>query len=429
MISVLGLGFVGLTTALGFSEKGFKVCGFDVDSEKLKSIGSNKIPFYEEGLQEILEKNLGNNFTLKNSLKDCIKDSKVIFLCVGTPSDESGKADLTYLLNAINEILENTEKGSKKLIITKSTIPPSTTKNHVIPFIEGKGFIIGKDIFVANNPEFLREGHAWGDFIEPDRVVVGTEDDYSKELLGQIYAPFNAPIHFVSLNTGEFIKYLSNTLLSTLISYANEMSMIAASIGEIDTKTAFNILHQDKRWSGSPCAMSSYAFPGCGFGGYCLPKDTQAMVYKAGEFDYEAKILRNVLNVNNEIKPFWIDKITQDLPKDVHIGILGLSFKPNSDDIRQTPSKIIIDMLLAKGYKNLYAYDPIANELFDKVYNLPLHYKNSVKDIANSCEIIVIATAWQEFADNQEYLKDKRVYDLRYILNPKSNYSCHSLAL
>lgn len=420
MISVLGLGFVGLTTALGFSEKGFKVYGFDVDSEKLNSIGANKIPFYEEGLQEILDKNLLKNFILKNSLKDCIENSKVIFLCVGTPSDESGKADLTYLLSAIDEILKHTQKGSKKLIITKSTIPPSTTKNHVIPFIESKGFKVGEDVFVANNPEFLREGHAWIDFIKPDRVVVGTEDDYSKELLGQIYAPFNAPIHFVSLNTGEFIKYLSNTLLSTLISYANEMSMIAASVSEIDTKTAFNILHEDKRWSGSPCAMSSYAFPGCGFGGYCLPKDTQAMVYKAKEFGYDAKILRDVLNVNNEIKPFWIDKIVQNLPKDTNIGILGLSFKPNSDDIRQTPSKIIIDMLLEKGYKNIFAYDPIANELFDKVYNLPLRYKNSVKDLANSCDVVIIATAWQEFADNQAYLNSKKVYDLRYVLKPEN---------
>lgn len=420
MISVLGLGFVGLTTALGFSEKGFKVYGFDVNQEKLDSIQNKKIPFYEEGLQEILEKNLDNNFILKSSLADCVKESKVIFLCVGTPSDETGKADLTYLLSAIDDILKNTEKGSKKLIITKSTIPPSTTKNHVIPFIENKGFKVGEDVFVANNPEFLREGHAWSDFIEPDRVVVGTEDEYSRNLLQDIYKPFGAPIHFVTLNTGEFIKYLSNTLLSTLISYANEMSMVAASVGEIDTKTAFNILHEDKRWSGSPCAMSTYAFPGCGFGGYCLPKDTQAMAYKAGEYGYDAKILKDVLNVNNEIKPFWIEKITENLPKDANIGVLGLSFKPNSDDIRQTPSKIILDMLLAKGYTNIYAYDPIANELFDKVYGLPLRYENSVQDVAKNCDVIVIATAWKEFAENQKYLEGKQVYDLRYILDSQA---------
>jgi UDPglucose 6-dehydrogenase len=416
-VSVLGLGFVGLTTALGFSEKGFKVYGFDVDSEKLNSIQNKKIPFYEEGLQEILDKNLDKNFVLSKSLQDCIKESKIIFLCVGTPSDDSGKADLTYLLSAIDEILKNVEKNDKKLIITKSTIPPSTTKKHVIPFIESKGFKVGEDIFVANNPEFLREGHAWEDFIAPDRVVVGTEEEYSKKILAEIYAPFNAPIHFVNLNTGEFIKYLSNTLLSTLISYANEMSMISASIGDIDTKKAFNILHEDKRWFGIPCAMASYAFPGCGFGGYCLPKDTQAMAYKANEFGYNAKILKNVLEVNNEIKPFWIDKITNEINKDSQIGILGLSFKPNSDDIRQTPSKIIIEMLLEKGFKNICAYDPIANELFDKIYNLPLTYKNSVKEIANSCEVVVIVTAWKEFADEQMYFEGKKVYDLRYILN------------
>ncbi len=424
MISVLGLGFVGLTTALGFSEKGFKVYGFDVNTEKMNLISKKQIPFYEAGLQEILEKNLNNNFVLTNSIKESVENSEIIFLCVGTPSDEKGKADLTYLLNAVDEILKYVEKGSKKIIVTKSTIPPSTTKEQVIPFIESKGFEIGVDVCVANNPEFLREGFAWDDFISPDRVVLGVEDEHSKKMLTKIYEPFGAPIYHLSLNTGEFIKYLSNTLLSTLISYANEMSMIASSIGNIDVKRAFNILHEDKRWFGEPCKMSTYAYPGCGFGGYCLPKDTQAMVYKASEFGYDAQILKGVLKVNDEIKPFWINKIENEISKNAKIGILGLSFKPDSDDIRQTPAKNIIDMLLAKGFENIYAYDPIANELFDKTYRLPLVYKNSVREIANNCDVVVITTAWKEFAENQNLLRDKKVYDLRYVLEQKGEEKC-----
>ncbi|MDD3237812.1 MAG: UDP-glucose/GDP-mannose dehydrogenase family protein [Candidatus Gastranaerophilales bacterium] len=423
MIAVFGLGFVGLTTALGFSEKGFQVYGYDIDKNKVNSLSSHKIPFYEQQMQEILDKNLNKNFQLSNDIKTAVDNSKIIFLCVGTPSDKDGKADLKYIKSAISDILSNLQKGEKKLLVFKSTIPPSTTKNEIIPYIESKGFVVGKDIFVANNPEFLREGYAWSDFINPDRIILGVEDDYSKSLLTQIYSKFNVDIHYVSLNTSEFIKYLSNTLLSTLISYSNEMSMIASSIGNIDIKTAFNILHEDKRWSGSPCTMQTYTYPGCGFGGYCLPKDTQAMVYKAKEYGYDAKILKNVLDVNSEIKPFWIDKIEKEIPKSSSLGILGLSFKPNSDDIRQTPAKMIIEMLLEKGYKNINVYDPLANELFDKTYSLPLNYLNSVEDIVSRCDTLIITTAWNEFMEKQELFSNKKVYDLRYILKGENKCS------
>ncbi|MBP3403435.1 MAG: UDP-glucose/GDP-mannose dehydrogenase family protein [Alphaproteobacteria bacterium] len=417
MIAVLGLGFVGLTTALGFSKKGFRVRGFDVDKTKASVIASGKIPFFEADMQEVLDEQLNHNFTVSDTLADAVSNSKVIFLCVGTPSDEKGKADLTYLLTAVGDILKSVQKGSKKIIVVKSTVPPSTTRDHVIPFIESKGFKIGEDVIVSNNPEFLREGHAWKDFIEPDRIVIGTQDDYAKTVLGEIYAPFAVPIHYVSLNTGEFIKYLSNTLLSTLISYSNEMSMIAMTIGDIDTRKAFQILHEDKRWGeDKTCMMASYAFPGCGFGGYCLPKDTQAMAYKAGEFGYNAKILKDVLAVNAEIKPFWIEKITENLPKTATIGVLGLSFKPHSDDIRQTPAKAVLEQLLAKGYTNIVVYDPIANDLFDRTYKLPLTYKKSVKEVADCADVVAVVTAWPEFRENEALLKGKKVFDLRYCL-------------
>lgn len=416
MITVIGLGFVGLTTALGFSEKGFKVFGYDIDKEKVEFIKNNQLPFYENGLDKALTKNLGRNFCITENLKNAIENSEVVFLCVGTPSDEKGHADLKYIKSALEEILKYTNKNEKKVVVTKSTIPPATTQNEIIPYINSLGFKVGKNIFVANNPEFLREGFAWEDFISPDRIVIGAEDNFTEKTLRKIYEVFNVPIHIVSLNTGEFIKYLSNTFLSTLISYSNEMSMIADSIGNIDIKSAFKIFHEDKRWFGKPAGMKSYAYPGCGFGGYCLPKDTQALVKRAEEFGYKSKILSEVLNVNSEIKPHWIEKIKSSINNDAKIAVLGLSFKPESDDIRQTPALEILNLLIENGYKKIVAYDPLANELFDKKYHLSIEYADSMESAIKDVENVIILTGWKEFIEKKDLLKNKTVFDMRYVL-------------
>ena len=416
MITVIGLGFVGLTTALGFSEKGFKVFGYDIDKEKVEFIKNNQLPFYENGLDKALTKNLGRNFCITENLKNAIENSEVVFLCVGTPSDEKGHADLKYVKSALKEILKYTNKNEKKVVVTKSTIPPATTQNEIIPYINSLGFKVGKNIFVANNPEFLREGFAWEDFISPDRIVIGAEDNFTEKTLRKIYEVFNVPIHIVSLNTGEFIKYLSNTFLSTLISYSNEMSMIADSIGNIDIKSAFKIFHEDKRWFGKPAGMKSYAYPGCGFGGYCLPKDTQALVKRAEEFGYKSKILSEVLNVNSEIKPHWIEKIKSSINNDAKIAVLGLSFKPESDDIRQTPALEILNLLIENGYKKIVAYDPLANELFDKKYHLSIEYADSMESAIKDVENVIILTGWKEFIEKKDLLKNKTVFDMRYVL-------------
>lgn len=416
MITVIGLGFVGLTTALGFSEKGFKVFGYDIDKEKVEFIKNNQLPFYEKGLDKALAENLGKNFCIVENLKNAIENSEVVFLCVGTPSDEKGHADLKYIKSALKEILKYINKNEKKVVVTKSTIPPATTQNEIIPYINSLGFEVGKNIFVANNPEFLREGFAWEDFISPDRIVIGAEDNFTEKTLRKIYKVFNVPIHIVSLNTGEFIKYLSNTFLSTLISYSNEMSMIADSIGNIDIKSAFKIFHEDKRWFGNPAGMESYAYPGCGFGGYCLPKDTQALVKRAEEFGYKSKILSEVLNVNSEIKPHWIEKIKSSINNDAKIAVLGLSFKPESDDIRQTPALEILNLLIENGYKKIVAYDPLANELFDKKYHLPIEYADSMESAIKDVENVIILTGWKEFIEKKDLLKNKTVFDMRYVL-------------
>lgn len=416
MITVIGLGFVGLTTGLGFSHKGFKVYGVDVWEPKLNAIKKGEVPFYEPHLEEALKKHLGNNFIPTNNLKEALENSEIVFYCVGTPMGDTGAADLSQLLGAIESTLKLIDKKSFKVLVVKSTIPPSTTKEKIKPFIEKMGFKTGTDVGLANNPEFLREGYAWDDFVNPDRVVVGTEDEKSLGLLKKIYEPFGKPIHSVSHNSGEYIKYLSNTLLSTLISFANEQSMIAHTLGDINISQAFKILHQDKRWHGSPAGMSSYVYPGCGFGGYCLPKDTNALVALAGQKGYDAGMLKNALHINDEIKDFHVGRIAQSVAKDEPIGVLGLSFKPNSDDVRDSPAMHIISRLVAKGYTNILGYDPIANTLFDNLYKLPVKYMSSMEDVVANSKCLLILTGWSEFKEKKELLNGKTVFDLRYIL-------------
>ncbi|HEX8356408.1 MAG TPA: nucleotide sugar dehydrogenase, partial [Segetibacter sp.] len=308
MITVLGLGFVGLTTALGFSKKGFKVYGIDVNQQRVDSIKRYEVPFYEPYLDEALREELGENFIIDASLEDAVNNSKAVIICVGTPGNPDGSANLTYLLDAVKNVFE-VSKGDFKVIVTKSTVPPSTVSKKVKPYVDELNIQFSKKIGLASNPEFLREGYAWDDFMNPDRIVIGVEDEESKEILNDIYQPFNAPVHYVTFNSAEFIKYLSNTLLSTLISYSNEMAMIGEHIGDIDVPGAFKILHQDKRWFGKPASMSSYVYPGCGYGGYCLPKDTAALISISKENGFTPKILEGNLQINEEIKEYVANKV------------------------------------------------------------------------------------------------------------------------
>ncbi|MBI2251527.1 MAG: UDP-glucose/GDP-mannose dehydrogenase family protein [Armatimonadetes bacterium] len=414
MIGVIGLGFVGLTTALGFSAKGYKVYGFDLDMEKLRLLRSGKIYFYEPYLENILKENINKNFYPVSSIKDFINDVKIIFFCVGTPALSDGGADLKYILKALEDTLKEMKRADFKVLVIKSTIPPSSAKERIKPFIEELGFNAGVDVGIANNPEFLREGYAWEDFIHPDRIVVGYEDEKSILILEELYKPFNAPLFKVSLNTAEFIKYLSNTLLAAMISFSNEMSMVADAIGDIDISNAFKILHNDKRWRGTPANMTSYVYPGCGFGGYCLPKDTEALYFQSKFNGYEPMLIKEVLKVNSKIKEFVVNKITNTLCRDDYIGILGLSFKPNSDDVRETPSKDIIKMFLERGFKKIIAYDRIAQEKFKEAYKLPIEYGGNIKEVADKADNILILTAWDEFKKDKNLLINKNVFDFRY---------------
>ncbi len=418
VITVFGLGFVGLTTALGFAEYGHTVYGVEVNEARLATIRSGKLPFLEKGLDEALVRHLNNRFHPidTSELSKAIAASDCVYYCVGTPYGKNGQADLTYLLAAVDQTLQQIADDRFRVLVTKSTIPPSTTSEKIVPHVESRGFKVGAKVGIANNPEFLREGHCWDDFMHADRIVLGVSDARSEEVLRALYASVQVPVFCVSLNTGEFIKYLSNTLLATLISYSNEMSVIADTIGGIDVAQAFRILHMDKRWGG--CNMASYAYPGCGYGGYCLPKDTNALYAVTKTAGFDAQILKNVISVNDHMPQFIAGRIDRAVGgrKDVKLAVLGLSFKPESDDVRDAPSAKIIRHLSAMGYSRILGYDPVANEEFKTHYpDLSLTYYADYKAILSDADAFVIATAWPEFKDIQSRT-DKLVIDCRYFL-------------
>ncbi|MWV62489.1 nucleotide sugar dehydrogenase [Helicobacter saguini] len=419
-IAVFGLGFVGLTTAVGLANagvnQGFKVVGYEIDSKKALNLQNVKIPFYEKDLESALKKALKNNLIITDSITLALKNAEIIIFCIGTPMSSDGSANLSYILDALKSCIENIKITAKKpIFMIKSTIPPSSSSEVFIPFIESFNLKNGADFILANNPEFLREGFAYSDFMQPDRIVIGLDSIESKSKLKKLYSPFNAPLHFVSLNTAEFIKYLSNTTLSLNISYANEMSIIAQSIGNIDIIKAFKILHDDKRFciESKKAGITSYLYPGLGFGGYCLPKDTLALYKKAKDKGYNAGILENILKVNDDILRFYVDKIKSECDLDSKIGILGLSFKPSSDDVRDSKSASLIKALLDSGFKNILAYDPLANEIFKATYDYKIKYAKSLESIMENSEVLVIATAWSEFKSILD--SKKRIYNLRYM--------------
>ncbi|RDU58446.1 UDP-glucose/GDP-mannose dehydrogenase family protein [Helicobacter sp. MIT 99-5507] len=411
-IAVFGLGFVGLTTAVGFANKGYETFGFEIDRSKITTIKNGKAPFFENGLDSALQAVINNNLHITDDIKEALDCADIIFYCIGTPMSEDGSADLSYLLEALKMSAKYIKLCKKvPIFVIKSTIPPSSLKEIFLPFLQNLGLVENIDFILANNPEFLREGFAYDDFMNPDRIVIGA--DFEIDKLKDLYSKFNAPIFFVTPNTAEFIKYLSNTMLSMMISYANDMSVIAKSIGNIDTKKAFEILHLDKRFFGNPANITSYIYPGMGFGGYCLPKDTLALYKKSKMQGYESKLIKEILDINNKIIDFHINTIDENLNTD--IGILGLSFKPNSDDVRDSKSYILIKKLLDKGYKNIHAFDPISNDIFHNTYGLDIKYHSSLDSIIQSCKSLIISTAWSEFKNLDCKIVDKKIYNFRYI--------------
>jgi UDPglucose 6-dehydrogenase len=415
-VGVIGLGFVGLTTALGFARKGFTIRGFDAAERIKKSLRAGKLLFHEPHLPEELHASLGKKFFICDSLMEAVGDADVIFYCVGTPQSDEGKADVSFLQRAITDTLKALPRGRKPVLVIKSTVPPGTTAREIVPLFAKAGRKIGRDIGLANNPEFLREGIAWEDFIGPDRVVIGVADDLSFNPVAELYQPFKTQVCRVSPSTAEFIKSVSNALLSTLVSFSNEASMIADCIGDIDVKAAFQTLHLDRRWSGAPAKMTSYLFPGCGFGGYCLPKDIAALKFAARKAGSEADVLHAVMRANDNIAKHFAQKIVRATKPQTRIGVLGLSFKPGSDDVRETPAARIIELLLKAGRKKITAFDPMSNESYQRAYNHPIKYADGLKKLVGQVDVLVVLTAWPEFRTAKKLFGGKPVFDGRYCL-------------
>jgi UDPglucose 6-dehydrogenase len=407
MINVIGLGFVGLTTALGFSYKGFTVTGIDKDKNKIISLKQNKIYFLEPQLESILKKcnktkkiSFDTNLNIKNNFIN------KIFICVGTPEKKNGDVDLSEIIKIIKDIC-NKYKKERIIIVIKSTIPPGTINN-----ILNKIIIKNKNISLCSNPEFLREGYAWHDFLNADKIIIGSDIKRSQIEIKKLYEKFNGEKILTNSDTSEFIKYLSNCLLSNLISFSNEMMMLGEKLKNIDILKSFYSVKLDKRWSGYPANISSYFHPGLGFGGYCLPKDLRAINFLSKKKKISTKILNSVQRINKEVFMYQLQKVIKIVNKNQKICFLGVSFKPNSSDIRGSKPLELIDALIKRGYRNIEIHDPSISNYEPMSFSKNVKIKKKLKYKKEN--FYILTTAWSEYLNFIKKRKPIKFIDLRY---------------
>jgi UDPglucose 6-dehydrogenase len=386
-LSVIGAGYVGLITGACLAKLGHEVVFIDVDREKLEAINDRKAPpIYEEGLEELL-----SQIQVEASPDyGKIADSDIIFICVDTLADDGGSILLENLINATKQISQVLrERDSYYVIVVKSTLGPGMTEETVIPILEDGGRKAGKDFGVCMCPEFLREGRAIYDFMNPKRIVIGEYDDRSGEMLYQLHRSFDVPIMRTSLRTAEMIKLASNGFLATRISFINEIGNICKQLG-IDTYEVAQGMGLDSRIG------STFLNAGIGFGGSCLPKDLRILMARAEQVGYQPVLLREVaaLNEKQALKP--VELLKKHMPlKGETTGILGLAFKPGTDDVRDSRAIKIVQTLLDEGVK-VKAYDPLAVENFKKLFpNIDYVSREEVMD----CDAILILTEWEEFKE------------------------------
>ncbi len=392
-ISIVGTGYVGLCTGVGFASKGNDVICVDIDKEKVDKINSGIPPIYEQGLEEMLKKNLDEKrIRATADIKDAVMNSDVTFISVGTPSWEDGSIDLKYIEQAsldIGNVLK--EKGGYHVVVVKSTVVPETTEKVALPALEkASGKKAGEGFGVCMNPEFLKEGMALEDFLNPDRVVIGQLDEKSGSRVHKLYEAFNAPIIMTTLRTAEMIKYAANAFLAAKIGMINEIGNLCKRLG-IDTNEVANGIGHDKRIG------DKFLRSGIGFGGSCFPKDVKALIAKSRESGYEPVILDHVIKMNNE-QPLQIFELLKRKMPDISgktIAILGLAFKAETDDIREAPALKIVDALVKAGAK-VKAYDPKAMDNFRKEFPDITYCSNAAEAIEGS-EVCLILTDWKEF--------------------------------
>ena len=410
-IAVAGTGYVGLVAGVCFAEKGHDVTCVDVDENKVKIMQSGKSPIYEEGLEELMTKNVAEgrlHFT--TNYKEAYKDADAIFIGVGTPEQPDGSANLSYVATVSRQIAESIEKDC--LVVVKSTVPVGTN-DKVEQFIKDS-LVNDVKVEVASNPEFLAQGHAVRDTLQAKRIVIGTSSKEAEEFLKKIYEPFELPIVSVSRRSAEMIKYASNDFLALKISYMNDIANLCELVGA-------NIEDVAKGMSYDPRIGSSFLHAGIGYGGSCFPKDTKALSYLAKKNGYTLKTVQAAVDVNKAQKTKLFRKASDRLITFNHlkVAVLGLAFKAGTDDLREAPSLDNVDLLLEQG-ADIYAYDPVAEDNYKRKYPTQINYVSNPEDALKKANVCFIFTEWDEIkaVKPETYKKLMRtplVYDGRNI--------------
>ena len=416
---MVGTGYVGLVSGTCFSEFGFNVCCVDKDPEKISNLNKDIVPIYEPGLENLIKKNKSaGRLTFSNDIDGNIKKSDIVFIAVGTPSRRGdGHADLSYVYQAAEQIGKKIDGYT--VVVTKSTVPVGTgleVKNII------KKVNPNADFDVISNPEFLREGNAIQDFMRPNRVVVGFESEKAKKIIASLYKPLfliETPILFTDLKTAELIKYSANAFLALKISYINQMADLCEKIGA-DVHDVAKGIGLDKRIG------NKFLHPGPGYGGSCFPKDTIALVKTANQNNSDISIIDTVVKYNTKRKSEMANKILKKLGNDLtnkKVSILGLSFKPETDDMRDSPSLDIIPILQKNGI-TISAYDPVAmNEAKKLLKNT--EFSNDLETCLQNSDALVILTEWNQFRGLlpdylSKYMKGNILIDLRNALDPEN---------
>ena len=394
-IAIVGTGYVGLVTGTCFAEIGVNVICVDTNSEKIEALNQGIIPIYENGLEDMVHRNTkAGRLQFTTSLESCLDEADVIFSAVGTPPDEDGSADLSYVLEVARTIGRNMKKYV--LVVTKSTVPVGTAqkvRTAIQEELDKRGIQIEFD--VASNPEFLKEGNAVADFMSPDRVVVGVESERAKELMSKLYKPFllnNFRVIFMDIPSAEMTKYAANSMLATRISFMNDIANLCELVGA-DVNMVRSGIGSDTRIG------RKFLYPGIGYGGSCFPKDVKALIKTAEQNGYQMRVLQAVEEVNEQQKSILFEKLQRHFCSDLHnktIALWGLAFKPETDDMREAPSLILINKLLNIGCK-VRVYDPAAMKECRRRIGDSVYYATDMYDAALDADALMLVTEWKEF--------------------------------
>ena len=394
-IAIVGTGYVGLVSGTCFSEMGINVTCVDVDSRKIESLKQGIVPIYEPGLEEMVARNAkAGRLRFTTDLRECLDDVEVVFSAVGTPPDEDGSADLHYVLEVARTVGQNIKKHV--VFVTKSTVPVGTArkvKAAIREEIEKRGVEV--DFDVASNPEFLKEGAAVEDFMRPDRVVVGVESERAREVMTRLYRPFmltNDRMLFTDIPSAEMIKYAANSMLATRISFMNDMANLCELVGA-DVNMVRKGIGSDSRIG------AKFLYPGCGYGGSCFPKDVKALIKTAEQNGYGMRVLKAVEEVNDSQKRVPFEKLSRHFGGELRgktVALWGLAFKPETDDMREAPSLVLIDLLTAAGCE-VRVYDPVAMEECKRRIGDKVVYCRDKYEAVVDADALLLVTEWKEF--------------------------------